>query len=132
MSDEFLNVGFFIVHTSWVAFNCAGWIWRRTRPWHLATSVLTVASWVGLGMSYGWGYCPCTDWHWQLRARMGFRDPPSYIQLLVEELTGLAVTTRWADVLTVTVFSFTTLISVLLNGRDWRHRAGAVRDPPLR
>ncbi|MGH9175169.1 MAG: DUF2784 domain-containing protein [Vicinamibacterales bacterium] len=123
--DQALNIGFFVFHTSWIAFNCVGWIWRRTRPWHLATVALTAASWFGLGISYGWGYCPCTDWHWQVRARMGFRDPPSYIQLLIAELTGIDVPTGWADALTVSVFGLSAAISVVLSVRD---RLAARRD----
>ena len=80
--DSILNGLFFVFHTAWIAFNCVGWIWRRTRPWQLATVSLTALSWFGLGVWYGWGYCPCTDWHWQVRARLGHQDPPSYIQLL--------------------------------------------------
>lgn len=120
--DESLNIGFFVFHTSWVVFNCVGWIWRRTRPWHLATSALTAVSWFGLGMYYGWGYCPCTDWHWQVRARMGFQDPPSYIHLLIAELTGLDVPSGLADAITVSVFSLTAVITVVLTVRDRRAR----------
>ena len=61
--DSILNGLFFVFHTAWIAFNCVGWIWRRTRPWQLATVSLTALSWFGLGVWYGWGYCPCTDWH---------------------------------------------------------------------
>ena len=118
--DQALNVGFFVLHTSWVVFNCVGWLWPRTRPWHLTTIALTAASWFGLGIYYGWGYCPCTDWHWQVRARMGFHDPPSYIQLLISELTGLDVSTAWADRLTVSVFALVAAMSVVLNLRDSR------------
>lgn len=125
--DPALNVGFFVLHTSWVVFNCVGWIWRRTRPWHLATMALTAVSWFGLGVYYGWGYCPCTDWHWQVRARMGFDDPPSYIQLLISELTGLDISTAWADAVTVSVFGLAAVLSVVLNLRDWRPRWALLR-----
>ena len=58
VTDETLNVGFFVFHTAWIVFNCVGWAWRRTRRWHLATVSLTALSWFGLGIRYGWGYCP--------------------------------------------------------------------------
>jgi hypothetical protein len=87
--NEVLNVGFFVFHTAWIAFTCLGWISRRTRPWQIATLALTALSWFGLGMWYGWGYCPCTDWHWQIRTRLGYDDPPSYVQLLIREITGI-------------------------------------------
>jgi hypothetical protein len=67
---EALNVAFFVVHGAWTVFNCVGWAWRRTRRLHLIAVGLTAASWVGLGARYGWGYCPCTDWHWQVREQL--------------------------------------------------------------
>ena len=42
--NEILNAAFFVFHTSWILFTCLGWIWRQTRPWQLATVVLTAAS----------------------------------------------------------------------------------------
>ena len=120
--DQALNVGFFVFHTSWIAFNCAGWMWRRTRRWHLATIALTGASWFGLGIWYGWGYCPCTDWHWQVRERLGFQDPPSYTQLLIRELTGVDIGGQSADAVTLLVFLVSAVLSVVLNVRDLQSR----------
>jgi hypothetical protein len=118
--DAILNVAFFVFHTSWIVFNCLGWIWRRTRRWHLATVSLTAASWIGLGALYGWGYCPCTDWHWQVRARLGHDDPPSYIQLLIAVVTGIDPGPDLADALAVVTLSAAGLLAVVVNLRDWR------------
>jgi hypothetical protein len=127
--DELLNVLFFVVHTCWMVFNCVGWVWRRSRRWHLASLVLTGVSWFGLGIWYGWGYCPCTDWHWQVRERLGYRDPPSYTELLMDELTGIDVTTSTANLITVSVFAVTLVLSVVLNVRDRRRARSGVRVP---
>ena len=125
MMDGVLNIVFFVFHTSWIAFNCVGWIWRRTRPWQLATVSLTALSWFGLGVRYGWGYCPFTEWHWEVRARLGHYDPPSYIQLLLRELTGIDLGPVLADALAVTTLAAVALLSVVLYGRDRRAlRAG--------
>lgn len=118
--DPALNIGFFVFHTAWVAFNCAGWIWRRTRPWQLATSSLTALSWVGLGIWYGWGYCPCTDWHWQVRARLGLDNPPSYVQLLIREITGIDPGPAVANTLAVVILSMTWTLGVWLTMLDRR------------
>ena len=118
--DEALNVGFFVFHTLWIVFNCVGWASRRTRRWQLVTIALTGLSWFGLGPWYGWGYCPCTDWHWRVRERLGLVDPPSYIQLLVGELTGLALSTASANVLAVVVLAAATALGVAANLRDLR------------
>ena len=125
--DEALNAGFFIFHTSWIAFNCIAWSWKRTRRWHLVTMALTAISWFGLGIWYGWGYCPCTDWHWQVRARLGYHDPPSYTQLLIKEVTDVDLTPTWADGLTVVVFAAAAVVSIVLNLRDLRRRNSGTR-----
>jgi hypothetical protein len=119
--DEVLNAAFFVFHTAWIAFTCLGWMWRRTRQWQLAAALLTALSWGGLGFWYGWGYCPCTDWHWHVRARMGFDDPPSYIQLLIRELTGILLERGVADALAVVTLTTSTVLSVMLRARDRRH-----------
>ena len=124
--DATLNIFFFVFHTAWIAFNCLGWIWRRTRAWQLLTVSLTALSWFCLGAWYGWGYCPCTDWHWQVRVRLGHQDPPSYIQLLVRELTGLDLNPASADALAVASLAGVSLLSVVLHARD-RRAARATR-----
>jgi Protein of Unknown function (DUF2784) len=120
--DQLLNVGFFVFHTAWIGFNCLGWMWRRTRPWQLATVSLTAVSWFGLGAWYGWGYCPCTDWHWQVRARLGFNDPPSYIQLLIRELTGIELGPYVADAVAVSTLAVAAALGVTCTIRDRRRR----------
>ncbi len=125
--DHILNVGFFIFHSAWILFNCIGWVWKRTRRWQLVTVSLTAMSWFGLGLWYGWGYCPCTDWHWQVRERLGYVDPPSYIQLLIRELIGVDVGPGLADVVAVVTLSAAAAISVVLSIRDRRFAAAAPR-----
>ena len=118
--DEILNIGFFAFHTSWIAFNCLGWIWKRTRRWQLATVFLTTLSWFGLGIWYGWGYCPCTDWHWNVRARLGYDDPPSYVQLLIRQFTGIELTSQWANAIALGVLSAVAGLGIALRARDRR------------
>lgn len=116
--DHVLNVAFFVFHTTWIAFNCLGWMSKRTRPWQLVTVSLTALSWVGLGALYGWGYCPCTDWHWQVRVRLGFDDPPSYVQLLIREATGVDIGTEPADALAIVTLAVSAVLGVGLTIRD--------------
>ncbi len=123
--DELLNVGFFAFHTVWIGFNCVGWLWRRTRRWHLATTGLTALSWFGLGIWYGWGYCPCTDWHWQVRTRLGYRDPVSYTHLLLRDVCGLELPPAQADAMTAGVFVLVAVLSITLNVRDMRRQVAS-------
>jgi hypothetical protein len=125
--DEILNVGFFVFHSAWMLFNCVGWIWKRTRRWQLVTVSLTAMSWFGLGLWYGWGYCPCTDWHWQVRARLGYLDPPSYIQLLTRELIGVDLGPALTNVVAVVTLTAVSAIGVVLTIRDRRSAATAPR-----
>jgi hypothetical protein len=120
--DEALNIGFFVVHTSWIAFVCTGWAWERARIWHLTAVGLTALSWFGLGLWFGWGYCPCTDWHWTVRARLGYRDPPSYIQLLIGELTGVELEPELANMTALATLLVTGILTGFLNLRDRRRR----------
>ena len=121
MSDRVLDIVFFLFHTSWIAFTCLGWIWRQTRGWHFVVVSLTALSWFGLGAWYGWGYCPFTDWHWRVRARLGHSDPPSYIQLLILELTGIDFGATGADMLAVITLAAVAVVSVVLYARDRRN-----------
>jgi len=117
---SFLNVFFFVFHTLWMAFNCVGWIWRRTRPWHLLTIALTAVSWLGLGWWYGsFGYCICTDWHWQVREQLGYPPDYSYTHLLLLALTGINAREQLADTVTAGVFVVTAVLSMALNVRDF-------------
>jgi hypothetical protein len=119
-SDLILNGMFFVFHTLWIVFNCVGWAWKKTRRWHLATIALTALSWFGLGAWYGWGYCPCTDWHWRVRERLGYNDPPSYIQLLVRVVTGIELAPHVADALAVLTLVGAAALSVYFNARHDR------------
>ena len=119
-----LNVGFFFFHSSLILFNLFGWAWRKTRLWNLVTLSAVAFSWFGLGIWYGWGYCPCTQWHWEVRQKLGYTDmPASYIQFLVEKFTGLHFQAAVVDAVTVVLFFIALGISLFLNLRDWRNRS---------
>lgn len=84
-----LDIFFVLFHTSWIVFNVFGWMARRTRRANLLTLTLTLGSWFGLGLWCGWGYCPCTDWHWDVKRELGEKDlPNSYVKYYVDALTG--------------------------------------------
>src|ERR1700754_2360186 len=87
-----LDKAFFAFHTAWIGFNVVGWAWKRTRPFQLVTLGLTAFSWFVLGAFYGWGYCLCTDWHFQVRRRLGYVDTEtSYVQMLLNRVLGITL-----------------------------------------
>lgn len=117
---ELLNIGFILFHTLLILFNLLGWIWQSTRRLHLATILLTAFSWFVLGIWYGFGYCFCTDWHWQVRRELGYTEmPTSYIKFLVELLTGIDISVTIIDVATVILFFGALIISIYINYRDF-------------
>lgn len=125
----FLDVLFLVLHSGLVLFNLTGWIWRCTRRWHLVVIGLTVISWFGLGVFYGWGYCPCTDWHWQVKRALGETSlPNSYIKYYLDRTSGLDWDPPVVDGLVLVLGLGALAISIWLNVRDWRrarHGGGA-------
>jgi len=115
----FLNIFFFVFHTCVILFIVFGWIWIRTRLANLILIVLTAFSWFFLGIWYGFGYCPCTDWHWQVRMKLGIYDSStSYLEFLVEKLTGLDVSRTFVDIFAVAFLAAVLCLSMVLNVRD--------------
>lgn len=117
---QFLNIFFFVFHTLFTLFNMVGWIFPKTRKLHLFTLLLTSLSWFVLGIWYGWGYCVCTDWHWDVRDKLGFEDRSnSYIHFLILKLTGANLNHKLVEYSTLVVFLVSVVLSVWLNTRDW-------------
>ena len=118
-----LDYFFLIFHTLIILFNLFGWIWKPTRKWNLLLLLLTGSSWFILGLRYGIGYCPCTDWHWQVKLKLGEYDlPNSYIQYLVKTFFGLSISAELADGLAVGGFFLALVFSIRANVRDWKIR----------
>jgi hypothetical protein len=121
----FLDIFFLVFHATLIAFNLTGWLWQSTRRIHLVVLTLTFCSWVGLGLFYGLGYCPCTDWHWQVKhARGEIALPASYIKYYLDLLTGLDWNPLLVDMLTLVLGLAALGLSVGLNWRDWRRPRG--------
>jgi len=98
-----------------------GWIWKKTRRIHLFVLFLTAFSWFILGIRYGFGYCPFTDWHYKVRMKLGYYDmPESYIKFLIQSLTGVEVDQRLVDIFAVFVLVIALGASALLNTIDRR------------
>jgi hypothetical protein len=113
--DYFFNV----FHGSWVLFNLMGWAWKRTRRIHLITTSLTILSWFGLGIFYGWGYCPCTDWHWEVKRKLGETYlPNSYVKYYVDKLTGFTWDPLVVDAVVLILGLLTFALSCWLNWQD--------------
>jgi len=122
MLYRILDILFVVFHTSLTLFNLLGWIWKKTRLANLITLALTGASWLFLGLLVGMlGYCPLTDWHFDILEKLGKTDlPTSYIKYLIDRLTGLDVNQTLVDKVTLYSFIAALAISLFLNIKDFR------------
>ena len=110
-------------HLALTAFNLVGWIWPATRRVHLVVLSGTLLSWFGLGVFYGWGYCPLTDWHWQVKRALGETAlPGSFVKYYLDRVTGVAWNPVLVDVVAVTLGLAALAASVALTLRDRRRR----------
>ena len=116
-----LDILFVVFHTLLVGFNMLGWAWRRTRRLHLITISATLLSWFGLGVAYGWGYCPLTDWHWDVKRALGETGlPASWMEYYLDLVTGLDWSAALVDGLVIGSALAALMLSVVLNVRDAR------------
>ena len=119
MLYQLLDIFFLIFHLALIVFVLTGWIWRKTRPWNLAAILLVLASWFLLGLKYGMGYCPLTDWHWRVLHQLGqYQLPSSYVSYLILRVTGWLPNQNTIDVLTLLATLTAFILSAYLSIRD--------------
>lgn len=117
---KLVDIFFTTFHSLLVLFILFGWIWKKTRRLNLVCILLTAASWLGLGIFYGLGYCPLTDWHFKILRKLGYSDiPDSYLSFLFTRLTGMQIDQNLVDGVTLWGLVMALVISVFLN---FRHR----------
>ena len=120
---EFLNVFFFAFHIGLILFNLFGWAFRKLRKWNLVTLGLTAISWFLLGAFYGWGYCFLTDWHWQVREKLGYpTDSNSYIHFLLTSVFPINISENLVDLLTGILFFAAVMASIIVNAASRRKK----------
>ena len=118
-----LDIFFLIFHTILIFFNLFAWIFKQTRKLNLIILFLTGASWFVLGIFYGFGYCPFTDWHFNILSKLGYTSlPNSYVKYLADRITGLDFKPALVDNITLVSFFIALTISTYLNIRDFRKK----------
>jgi hypothetical protein len=122
----FLDFFFLIFHSCLIGFSLVGWIWEKYRKVHLLIVSLIMVSWFVLGIWYGFGYCPCTDWHWQVKRKMGETElPNSYVKYYADRFTGLDWESLLLDFTVVILGLAALVISVCLNWSDHKRDRGS-------
>lgn len=108
-----LDVFYTLLHFLIIGFNLLGWIWKATRQLHFYSVVLTAASWLLLGIWFGVGYCPITDWQWAVKTKLGEKDlPDSFIKYQADRLAGSDFSPILINWITAISFAVVTLIAV--------------------
>jgi len=110
--DLLLTLFHFVI----IGFNLLGWIWKRTRKLHFIVVCATAACWFILGIWFGIGYCPITDWDWQIKEKLGEHDlPNSFIKYYADMIAGHLVNATLIDALTAGGFFIAVILAVYFN-----------------
>mgnify|MGYP002622696605 FL=1 len=115
------------VHLFVVFFNLLGWAHPRTRRAHRCVLGITAFCWLAAGPVF-WGtlgYCPLTEWHWDVKTARGEGPlPSSYIDYLLQA-AGLHFSARAIDTAVGGVFFALCVCTLYL----W-HKERRARDRP--
>jgi hypothetical protein len=107
-----------LLHVIIIIFNLFGWIFPATRKAHFICIVITAFCWFVLGIWFGWGYCPITDWQWHIKEKLGETNlPASFITYYANKITGMHFSDSVINILTLILFLLAAIISVYVNFR---------------
>ena len=113
---QLLDVFLTLVHLVIIGFNLFGWIWPATRKAHFICVLATAASWFLLGIWFGMGYCPVTDWQWRVKEQLGEHNlPASFIKYYADKISGKNISSSLIDMVTGVSFMVAALLSVYIN-----------------
>ena len=111
-----LNLLLTILHLFIILFNLFGWIPVFTRRAHLACIIITAACWFVLSIWFGIGYCPITEWQWQIKERLGETNlPASFVTYYGEKITGRELNEETINTLTAVCFGLAVIMSLYVN-----------------
>jgi hypothetical protein len=112
----FLDILLTIVHLVIIFFNLFGWAVPALRRFHLWSIIITAASWFILGIWFGIGYCPVTDWQWRVKEQLGESNlPGSFITYMTNNVAGASFTDNLINVVTLVAFILAAAMSVYVN-----------------
>ena len=110
------DIALTLVHLIIIGFNLFGWIFPATRKAHFICVILTAFCWFVLGIWFGWGYCPVTDWQWHIKERLGETNlPGSFITYYADKITGRQFSDAFINIITLVLFLLAAVISVYVN-----------------
>lgn len=105
MSLPLQDTLFTLLHLLIIGFNLLGWAIPALRKTHFWATMATLFCWLVLGFWHGIGYCPITDWHWQVKSKLGQTDlPNSFIKYFADRLFKINANAVFIDALTLGFF----------------------------
>lgn len=111
-----LDVILTVFHLIIIGFNLLGWIWEPTRKIHFGFAMITLFCWLVLGIWFGLGYCPITEWQWDVKVSLGEKNlPASFIKYFVDRLIGVNLNPILVDICTVLFFLLAIIASIKVN-----------------
>lgn len=118
-----LDIFFSILHLLVTGFNLLDWIPRATRRLHRWCVAITAFCWLAAGAWVGRiGYCPLTDWHWDVKRMRGETDlPASFISYIANRL-GFYPAPLHVDIAVGLAFAVIVMITIALWGRERREQ----------
>ena len=112
---QLLDIFLYTIHIIIILYCLFGWTIQRYRRVHLVTIGTIAGCWFGLGLWYGMGYCPLTDWHWQLKRLISEEPlPNSFIKHILDMILPAPISDSMADTLAFAGFITATVISIYL------------------
>jgi hypothetical protein len=116
-----LDVFLTFTHLAILLFNLFGWIWVKTRKLHLIVVLITAFCWLILGIWHGIGYCPITDWQWQVKEKLGETAlPNSFVTYCLYGIGFKNIPVPVIDIITGVSFSIAGLLALYFNFfRKW-------------
>lgn len=116
MNYLLLDWFFTLLHLIIIGFNLLGWIWPSTRKLHLVIVALTLGCWLILGIWHGLGYCPITDWQWQIKEKLGEVNlPNSFIKYYADKISGQDISSSLIDIVTGVSFALAVILTIYVN-----------------
>jgi hypothetical protein len=113
---KFLDMLLTLTHLLLIGFNLFGWTWARTRKAHMVTVCATVFCWFVLGIWFGWGYCPITDWQWTVKEKLGESNlPNSFIKYYADKISGRNIDASIVDTTTLVLFLAVIILTIYFN-----------------
>ena len=103
-----------------IAFVMFGWAKKSLRKIHVTAILLTLTAWLLLGMYVGTlGYCPLTDWHWDIKRALGETTmPSSFVDYIILQFLGIKLEKSLVDMLTASGLAFGVTMAIFCHFKN--------------